>query len=256
VAPPPVAEAAAATGPAVTGAAVTGPVAPRRASRFGWREQVVFALVTAILGLLIVVQLRTQQEEAGLASLTAQDLTVLVANLNTRNGELRDEVATLERESANLGVNQERGQSSLDQIRRDLAKIRAWSGLDPVSGKGVRILVTGPIDGVGVEELLNELRNAGAEAISVGGVRVVAGTVVSGGVGSVGVENTLLGDPFEIVAIGQPEVLTGTLTRVGGVISLLSATHPRVQVAVVPGQGLVAPATTRTLAPVNGAPRL
>ena len=38
-------------------------------------------------------------------------------------------------------------------------------GLDPVGGPGVTISVSGPIDGSGVEELINELRNAGAEAI-------------------------------------------------------------------------------------------
>ena len=230
---------------------------PSRASTVRWREQAVIGIVTAILGLL---DRRPAPDAAGGAGPRAasppRSLTILVANLNTRNEQLREEVATLERELGNLGADQERGQSSVDQIRRDLAKIRAWAGLDAVSGKGVRILVSGPIDSAGVEELLNELRNAGAEAIAVGGVRIVAGTVVAGSAGSVGVENTLLADPFEIVAIGQPEVLTGTLTRVGGVISLLAATHPRVQVAVAPGDGLVVPATTRNLAPVNGAPRL
>jgi uncharacterized protein YlxW (UPF0749 family) len=213
-------------------------------------------VVAAILGLLVVMQLRSQQETPGLAALSAQDLTLLVANLNDRNGELRDEITTLQRELGTLSASKERGQSSADQIRRDLAKVRAWSGLDPVTGKGVRILITGPIDGAGVENLLNELRNAGAEAISVGGVRIVAGTVVVGSPGSVSLENTLLADPFEIVAIGQPDVLTGTLTRVGGAISLLAATHPRVQVSVIPEDGLLVPATTRSLAPVNGAPRL
>lgn len=228
----------------------------QRTARAALRDRLAMGVVAAILGLLVVGQLRSQQEDAGLAALSAQDLTVLVANLNDRNTELRLEVATLERELATLDASQARGQSSVEQIRRDLAKIRAWSGLDPVAGKGVRILVGGPIDGAGVEDLLNELRNAGAEAISVGGVRVVAGTVVSGSAGEVGVENTLLADPFEVVAIGQPEVLTGTLTRVGGVISLLAATHPRVQVQVAPGDGLTVPATTRILVPVNGAPRL
>ena len=51
--------------------------------------------------------------------------------------------------------------------------MRAYAGLDPVAGPGVTISVRGPIDGTGVEELINELRNAGAEAIGVGDVRVV-----------------------------------------------------------------------------------
>ncbi len=221
-----------------------------------WRDQAAVAVVAAVLGVLVVIQLRTQQADPGLSALSAQDLTVLIANLNTRNGQLREEVATLSRELSTLSASQARGQSSVDQIRRDLAKVRAWSGLDPVAGRGVRILVSGPIDGPGVEELLNELRNAGAEAISVGGVRLVAGTVVAGSTGSIGVETTLLADPFEVVAIGSPEVLTGSLTRAGGVISLLAATHPQVHVVVTPADGLQVPATIRSLAPSHGAPRL
>ena len=53
----------------------------------------------------------------------------------------------------------------------------------PSTGPGVTISVRGAIDGSGVEELINELRNAGAEAIATGGVRVVTGVVVSGAAG-------------------------------------------------------------------------
>ena len=144
----------------------------------------------------------------------------------------------------------------MDQLRRDLAKIRAWAGLDPLTGRGIRIFISGPIDGAGVEDVLNELRNAGAEAIAVGGVRVAAGTVVAGGAGVISVENTPLRDPFEIVAIGSPETLAGSLARVGGVISQLAATHPRVSVAITPVEIVNVPATERDLSPIHGAPRL
>ena len=42
------------------------------------------------------------------------------------------------------------------------------------------ITVRGPIDGPGVEDLVNELRNAGAEAIAIDDVRLVPGVVVDG----------------------------------------------------------------------------
>ena len=225
-------------------------------SRMAWRDQVAIAVVAALLGLLVVIQLRTQQADPGLSALSAQDLTILVANLNTRNEQLRGEVSTLQRELAALSASQERGQSSVDQIRRDLARTRAWAGLEPLTGRGIRITISGPIDGAGVEDVLNELRNAGAEAIAVGGVRVIAGTVVAGGPAAISVEDTPLRDPFEILAIGSPETLAGSLARVGGVISQLAATHPRVVVAITPADVVNVPATQRDLAPSHGAPRL
>jgi uncharacterized protein YlxW (UPF0749 family) len=227
-----------------------------RVSRVPWRGRLAMTAVAAVLGLLVVIQLKIQQADPGLSALTAQELTVLVANLNTRNEQLRGEVTTLDRDLASLAADQARGQSSVDQIRRDLGRIRAWSGLEALIGRGIRIEVGGPIAGSGVEEVLNELRNAGAEAIAVGGVRVTSGTVVAGAPGSVSVENTALASPFDIHAIGSPEILTGSLTRVGGVISLLAATQPGVTLAVTPLDTVQIPATSRALAPVHGAPRL
>ena len=211
------------------------------------RSQLTIAAVAFALGLLVVVQLRSQAGDTGLAQLSAQDLTVLVANLNDRNDDLRTEAASL---------NRSRGDVSVDEISADLERVRAYAGLDPVAGPGVTISIDGPIDGPGVEELINELRNAGAEAIATGGVRVVTGVVVSGPPGQAQVDGVALGDTFEVMAIGAPEKLTGSLTRSGGVIAQLAATQPDVVVTVTPVDRLELPATTRNLVPTHGQPRL
>jgi uncharacterized protein YlxW (UPF0749 family) len=221
------------------------------------RSQLTIAAVAFVLGLLVVVQLRSQAGGSGLAQLSSQDLTVLVANLNARNDQLRREGSSLDRELATLVQNRSRGDLSVDEISADLERVRAYAGLDPVAGPGVTISISGPIDGSGVEELINELRNAGAEAIAVGGVRVVTGVVVVGAPGEVEVDGSPVGaDGFELKAIGAPDKLTGSLTRSGGVIAQLAATLPEVIVTVTPMDRLDLPATTRTLVPAHGHPRL
>jgi len=87
------------------------------------RDQLTISAVAFALGLLAIVQLRTQQVSPGLSALSAQELTVLVANLNTRNDELRTEVATLSGQLSQFQATQSRGQSSVDQIRADLARV-------------------------------------------------------------------------------------------------------------------------------------
>lgn len=220
------------------------------------RNQLTIAAVAFVLGLLVVVQLRAQAAGSGLGSMSSQDLTVFVANLTSGLNQRRQEIASLERDVAELSANQDRGIVSLDQARLELARIRAYAGLDPVSGPGVTVTVDGPIDGEGVASLVNELRNAGAEAISIGDVRIVAGTVVTGGSAELSVEGRSLDDPFEVSAIGGPETLTGSLTRTGGVVAQLAATYPGVDVTVTPVERLVLPATNRDLAPAHGRPRL
>lgn len=220
------------------------------------RNQLTIAAVAFVLGLLVIVQLRAQAGGASFAGLSSQELTVLVANLNARNDQLRREVATLERDLATLLANEQRGDASIDELRADLRRVRLYAGLDPAVGPGVTITVRGPIDGGGMEALVNELRNAGAEALAIGATRLVPGVVVSGAAADVTVDGTPIDDPAVILAIGAPDKLTGSLTRSGGIIAQLAATQPDVLVEVLPIDTVRVPATDRDLVPSNGRPRL
>ena len=221
------------------------------------RSQLTVALVAAILGLLIVVQLRGQAGGSELASKSTQELTALVTNQNTENDRLRAEVANLQNQLAELRADRSTGATSAGQLESDLGRIRAWSGLDPIAGRGIEITVNGEIDAGAVDDLLNELRNAGAEAIAIEDVRVIARTAVSGVPGSLDVDGILLRDPFTIRAIGRPETLIGSLTRVGGIIAQLAATNAAAIVDVRPIDTVMTlPATTRDLVPDHGHVRL
>ena len=221
-----------------------------------WRNQLTISAVAFILGLLVIVQLRTQQAAPGLAGLSAQELTQLVANLTTRNEQLRTEIATLEGEFSELAASRARGVDSVDQLRADLSRVRAWAGLEPVYGPGVTITIDGRIAGSAVEDLLNELRNAGADAIAVEETRLVPGVVVAGPPGELVVDGVPLPDPFEIRAIGSPETLTGSLTRIGGIIAVLAVAYPEALVTVTPVERMDLPATDRTIVPSHGRPSL
>lgn len=221
-----------------------------------WQPRWPVTAVATLLGVLVVAQLRSEASNPGLAGLSAQDLTNVIASVNARNDQLRGEVAALERQVADVRAAHARGESAIGQLRDDLASLEAWAGLTAVSGPGISILVSGRIAGEGVEDLLNELRNAGAEAIAVEDVRVVPGTVVFGGEGSLSVESTALASSFEIRAIGSPQILTGTLTRSGGVIAQLGATYPDARISVTPLDAVAVPATERDLVPVHGQPSL
>jgi uncharacterized protein YlxW (UPF0749 family) len=219
-------------------------------------NQITIAGVMFVLGLLVIVQLQTQASGAAFAGLSSQDLTVLVANLNDRNDQLRREVATLEQNLTVLTQNAERGDASVDELRVDLRRVRLYAGMEPATGAGVVLTVHGPIDGPGVEDLTNELRNAGAEAIALESTRIVPGVIVSGEAGAARIGNEPLADPFVLVAIGSPDKLTGSLTRSGGIIAQLSATQPDVAVEVTPVDRVDVPASDRNLIPVSGRPLL
>jgi uncharacterized protein YlxW (UPF0749 family) len=221
-------------------------------------SQLAVGTVLFILGFLFVRQLQLYSQPGGQAlnELTAQDLTILVANLTTRNNQLRTEIATLERQHDALSTSVARGGTATAQVRSDLDRIRAWSGSEPVTGPGIRVTVDGPLPGEAVSALVNELRNAGAEGIAIGGTRLVAGAVVSGAAGSATLGTAPLGDPVELLAVGQPETLTGSLTRVGGPIAQLNAKYPEAMISVAALDRLTLPASPLDLTPRLGRPRI
>jgi uncharacterized protein YlxW (UPF0749 family) len=220
------------------------------------RGRLAFGLVLFVLGFLVVVQLRSQTQDQGLAQLSVQDLTELVANVTARNNQLREEVQTLQKQQQAVAGAVQRGDSSTSEMRTDLAHVLAWSGALGVTGAGVQVIVAGDLPAPAVEQLINELSNAGAEAIAVDGVRVVPGVVVTGDPGSLSVHGTNLANPLVLRAVGQPETLAGSLSRAGGLIAQLTAQFPSVTVRVDPQDLVTVPATDRSLAPVLGRPHL
>lgn len=212
------------------------------------------ALVAALLGFLAVRQLYSQAAVPGLEGRSSQELTVLIANLSTRNSQLRDEVAALERQAADLQAGGDRGESSIDSVRTDLRRVRGWIGIAPVRGPGVTVTIAGPIPGDAVADLLNELRNAGAEAIAVGDTRLVPGSVVAGPSGDLRLDGVELPDPLRIHAIGDSAVLVGSLTRIAGPLAVFDARFPDVLVEVEPVDDLQLAASDRPLVPVHAKP--
>ena len=218
------------------------------------RAQVTIAAVTFLLGLLVVVQLRTcEQRGVRRAVVAGPDGARRQSRRSQRR--LRTEVATLEREIVVLEQNSERGDMSLDELRADLRRVRLYAGIDPASGPGVSIVVRGPIDGPGIEDLVNEPATPGGSD----GDRQRPPRARGRGDRVAWCHHgrrCCARDPFTLSAIGAPDKLTGSLTRPGGIIAQLSATQPDVTVDVTPMDRIGVPATDRDLVPSHGRPRL
>jgi len=205
--------------------------------------QVALFALALVFGFLVVLQFRTQAAAGGLEDLSAGDLTTLIANLNTRNQQLAAEEAGLRSRLNELRAIGTQHTRLVTSIREELSKVRRWAGLDAVRGRGVRIAVEGPIGANGLNDLVNELRAAGAEAIAIEDVRLTASDVVAELPDGLGVENRSLASPMTVWAVGNPQVLTASLTRVGGIIGRIQVSQPDVSIAVAPQDTVELPAT-------------
>lgn len=78
--------------------------------------------------------------------------------------------------------------------------------------------------------VVNELQNAGAEAISVNDQRIILNSAISCGGNIITVNGEKIGVPFIIKAIGLPEQLAGALERAEGYIDMLEDAGVRTSV--------------------------
>lgn len=204
--------------------------------------------VAALIGVLLVGQLRSQARPIELSSLSADDLSALVDQLLTRNGELQDGLRLLRDQVRDYELAESLGQSGQDQTEQELLRIRAFGGLAAVEGQGVHIGVDGFLDYIAVNDLINELRNAGAEAIAIDAVRITASSVAVQGVDAIEIDGTEITSPFTIDAIGSPDGLLSTLDRPGGIKAQLEQSVAAT-IVIEQRQLIDIPATERNLSP-------
>lgn len=207
--------------------------------------------VALLIGVLLVGQLRSQARPTEISSLPAQELSQLIETLSERNRELRTGLADLRETLREYRVAGSQGQSALEVTREDLRRITAFGGLAAVEGQGLVIEVEGQLDAIALNDLINELRNAAAEAIAVDDIRITHRSVATQGPTSLVVDGVEVGTRFTISAIGDPDGLLNAMERPGGIIAQL---EQFIQATIVASQSddIRVPATEQDLQPASG----
>ncbi|HEX5039709.1 MAG TPA: DUF881 domain-containing protein [Candidatus Limnocylindria bacterium] len=205
-------------------------------------------VVALVIGILLVGQLRSQARPIELSTLSAQELSTLIEALSARNVELGDNLADLREQIRDYERADVQGRSDLTISEEDLQRISAFGGLEPVEGQGISIRIEGSFDPTAVNDLIYELRNAGAEAIAVDNVRITARSVAVLGTRAIEIDGVEIGPSFTIQAIGSPDGLQSAIERPGGILRLLQQSI-NAQFTVQQLADLTVPATRRDLTP-------
>ena len=204
--------------------------------------------VALIIGILLVGQLRSQARPIELSSLSAQELSTLIETLSARNVELSDGLANLNEQIRDYERAELQGQSVLELTQENVNGLATFAGLRGVEGQGIVIEIDGSFDPTAVNDLIYELRNAGAEAIAVDDVRITAGSVAVLGTGAIEIDGVALGRAITISAIGSPPGLRSAIERPGGILTVLQQSIDAV-FTVEERTGLTVPGTRRDLTP-------
>ncbi len=214
------------------------------AERSGWRtlaravrprmttSQILVGLLCAVLGFALVVQL-TQAPRDKLAGVRQSDLVRLLDETTQQADDLEGRVRGLEatRDRLRSGSDQQRAALELAETQAETQGI--LSGRLRAHGPGVRIEITdaAKVKAFALFNTLEELRNAGAEAIEVNDVRLVTTSSFVDSANGIVVDGRTIHPPYAWTAIGDPPTMETALEIPGGAMASVRAdgAHTRIQ---------------------------
>jgi uncharacterized protein YlxW (UPF0749 family) len=200
--------------------------ARRRISSAG----VVIAVLLALLGFTLVVQVKSNSADSGLASARQEDLVRILSDLEAREERLRDEIQDLEDSQRQLTSGAEGRQAALDEATRRADELGVLAGTLAARGSGLTVRFQEGSERLKASAILDavqELRGAGAEAMQIAGtgdsggtaaVRIVASTWFLDSDGGIEVDGRKLSAPYTITVIGEPRTMETALQIPGGVV--------------------------------------
>jgi uncharacterized protein YlxW (UPF0749 family) len=203
--------------------------------------QLSLTIVCFILGLLSVAQFRIQRmTESSSVFASSADQLAIISNLVENNTRLREEMETLEEQLSEY--QQAARRAVLETLVEELNKVRIINGLVEVSGMGIEVSLDGPIGVLDLQDLLNELRNAGAEALTINGERLILYSAMTNtGDGGMTVNGVALSRPCVLQAIGDPGTMETALLRNGGLLATLERNYEGLAVSVIQRERMVLP---------------
>lgn len=192
------------------------------------RTEITIMIICVLVGFLLVTQLLGQaQVSHDLASQSEQDLGQIIHELNTETSSMQQEVSDLKIKLYRYQQQLANKKAILASANNNLKDLRVIAGLSKVKGPGLKLTITdrgNTLDTFDFLDIVQELRVAGAEAISINGIRVVADTSFTKRKRTVYINNNRkISSPFAIEAIGEPETLYQAVGLGGGLKDKLSS---------------------------------
>ena len=199
---------------------------------------IVLGVMCFSLTLGICVQMKTVKSSNSTvgSSYEENNLRAEVLKYKERYDNKYKELEIAEEELEKERQNSTKNNAELEKKEEQITQGNKMIGLTEVTGPGVIITLSDSkkdassvlnpstllVHDVDILGVVNELKNAGAEAISINEQRIVPTTSISCGGNIIDINGEKVGAPFVIKAIGLPEQLAG-LSRPGGYLEILEA---------------------------------
>ncbi len=227
-----------------------------------------------ILGVMLRLAWVTEQTRSARFAIAAPQLQARVGagslDLQEEAKKLSEEVQHLRAENTKMESSISTQTGSTKVLNEQLQETKAFAGLTEVEGPGLMVTLRDSskapmafqneqiIHDGDVLRVVNELWNAGAEAVAVNGHRVVTTTSVRCVGSTILINNTPIASPVAIRAIGEADTMQGALNLPGGVLAEIRSIDPSM-VQLTPVKAMRLPAfsgsTTHRLLKVPAPPK-
>ncbi|MGW0209695.1 DUF881 domain-containing protein [Streptomyces sp. NPDC003233] len=198
------------------------------------RAQLIVAVLLFGLGFGLAVQVASNSDtDSALRGARQEDLVRILDELDSRTQRLEDEKQGLEKQRQELQSSSDQAAEARKQTAEKERQLGILAGTVAAQGPGITMTIEDTKGTVKADMLLDaiqELRAAGAEAIQVNGVRVVAGTYFTDSGNSIGVDGNKINAPYRFKVIGKPQDLEPALNIPGGVVQTLEKEQATVTV--------------------------
>lgn len=198
------------------------------------RPQLIVALLLFVLGLGLAIQVRSNNDSSALRGARQEDLVRILDELDDRTQRLEEEKRSLEEQRTGLENSSDQAEEARKQTVERERQLGILAGTVAAQGPGITLAIEdkkGAIEADMLLDAIQELRAAGAEAIQINDVRVVASTHLSDADGGgVRVDGRKVGEPYLFKVIGKPQDLEPALNIPGGVVQTLEKEQATVTV--------------------------
>ena len=199
------------------------------------RAQLIVALLLFGLGFGLAVQVASNSDsDSALRGARQEDLVRILDELDDRTQRLEDEKQGLEKQRDELENSSNQAEEARRQTVEKERQLGILAGTVAAQGPGITMTIDdtkGTVEADMLLDTIQELRAAGAEAIQVNGVRVVAGTYLTdSGEDGIGVDGNKITAPYRFKVIGKPQDLEPALNIPGGVVQTLEKEQATVTV--------------------------
>ena len=198
------------------------------------RAQLIVALLLFGLGFGLAVQVASNSDsDSALRGARQEDLVRILDELDDRTQRLEDEKQGLEKQREELENSSDQAEEARRQTIEKERQLGVLAGTVAAQGPGITMTIEdtkGTVEADMLLDAIQELRAAGAEAIQVNGVRVVAGAYLTDSGNGVGVDGNKITAPYRFKVIGKPQDLEPALNIPGGVVQTLEKEQATVTV--------------------------